>query len=96
MVKKVTIIKGYNARCGPRGTYGCSKIREKYIIDIANVIDLNDSYYLIEGKAKLYKGNSLVFHGEIPFKRRISKFLIPPSSLTFEDVSVSTNYILED
>lgn len=96
MIKKVTIIKGYEARCGFRGLERKDQIRETYEIENAKVIDLNEDYYLIEGNAKFYKGNLKKFHGEINFKRRVSKFLKEPSSLTIEEIPNAKQFIMED
>lgn len=96
MIKKVTIVKGYEARCGFRGLDSEYRIREKFVIENARVTNFSDSYYLIEGKAKFYKGNLQIFQGEIDFKRKVSKFLRKPSSLTIEEIPNAKQFIMED
>ena len=90
MIKKVTLIRGvgnYSKRFG-------YSAHERLVIAHAEVSDVSDCYFLISGKALVYKGKkSMTLLREEYFNRKIKKI---SSWLTLEDVPNSSQFIVEE
>lgn len=90
MVKKVTLILGagnYSRKWG-------YSAHERYVIEAASVTEASPCYYLIEGKAQVYKGRkSKTFLREVNFRQKIKK---NAGYLTLEEANTTLDYILNE
>lgn len=90
MIKKVTLVLGagnYSRKWG-------YSAHERYVIETAKVTEASPCYYLIEGKARVYKGvKSKTFLREDYVKQKIKK---KAGYLTIEEANTTLDYIVND